>query len=99
MRARLHENARPLDRGDRLRGGAVWQLVGLITRRSQVQILPPLPLDPTAFSSAAGARFQWATRPPPASGTSRIFPRYSRKKTRALAAAFGSPSRPASTCA
>ena len=25
------------------RGGAVWQLVGLITRRSQVQILPPLP--------------------------------------------------------
>jgi hypothetical protein len=27
-----------------LRGGAVWQLVGLITRRSQVQILPPLPL-------------------------------------------------------
>src|ERR1043165_9079719 len=31
-------NARPL-----MRGGAVWQLVGLITRRSQVQILPPLP--------------------------------------------------------
>src|ERR1041384_4780006 len=27
-----------------VRGGAVWQLVGLITRRSQVQILPPLPL-------------------------------------------------------
>src|SRR2546429_9435225 len=27
------------------RGGAVWQLVGLITRRSQVQILPPQP-DP-----------------------------------------------------
>ena len=26
-----------------LRGGAVWQLVGLITRRSQVRILPPLP--------------------------------------------------------
>src|SRR6185312_13318898 len=26
-----------------LRGGAVWQLVGLITRRSQVQILPPFP--------------------------------------------------------
>ena len=25
------------------RGGAVWQLVGLITRRSQVQILPPQP--------------------------------------------------------
>ena len=28
-----------------MRGGAVWQLVGLITRRSQVQILPPLPND------------------------------------------------------
>ena len=27
----------------RARGGAVWQLVGLITRRSQVQILPPQP--------------------------------------------------------
>ena len=27
-----------------MRGGAVWQLVGLITRRSQVQILPPLPV-------------------------------------------------------
>src|SRR5690606_26038236 len=27
-----------------MRGGAVWQLVGLITRRSQVQILPPLPM-------------------------------------------------------
>ncbi len=26
-----------------LRGGAVWQLVGLTTRRSQVRILPPLP--------------------------------------------------------
>src|SRR5690606_34573324 len=26
-----------------MRGGAVWQLVGLITRRSQVRILPPLP--------------------------------------------------------
>ena len=26
------------------RGGAVWQLVGLITRRSQVQILPPQPI-------------------------------------------------------
>ena len=25
------------------RGGAVWQLVGLITRRSEVQILPPQP--------------------------------------------------------
>jgi hypothetical protein len=28
-----------------VRGGAVWQLVGLITRRSQVQILPPLPIS------------------------------------------------------
>src|SRR5580658_6780329 len=28
-----------------VRGGAVWQLVGLITRRSQVQILPPLPIQ------------------------------------------------------
>src|SRR3546814_1152843 len=26
-----------------MRGGAVWQLVGLITRMSQVQILRPLP--------------------------------------------------------
>ena len=25
------------------RGGAVWQLAGLITRRSEVQILPPQP--------------------------------------------------------
>ena len=30
--------------GSLVRGGAVWQLVGLITRRSQVQILPPLPI-------------------------------------------------------
>src|SRR5579864_7131369 len=29
------------------RGGAVWQLVGLITRRSQVQILSP---QPTLYS-------------------------------------------------
>src|SRR5690349_24815268 len=28
------------------RGGAVWQLVGLITRRSEVQILPPQPIPP-----------------------------------------------------
>ena len=27
------------------RGGAVWQLVGLITRRSQVQILSPQPTN------------------------------------------------------
>ena len=35
-----------------LRGGAVWQLVGLITRRSQVQILPPLPHVPSGFTRA-----------------------------------------------
>ncbi len=29
--------------GLQTRGGAVWQLVGLITRRSQVQILSPQP--------------------------------------------------------
>ena len=33
------------------RGGAVWQLVGLITRRSQVQILPPQP----SFSRSCSA--------------------------------------------
>jgi hypothetical protein len=32
-----------------VRGGAVWQLVGLITRRSQVQILPPLPRNPLKY--------------------------------------------------
>src|SRR5258706_7079934 len=32
--------------GHLARGGAVWQLVGLITRRSQVQILPPQPSLP-----------------------------------------------------
>ena len=32
-----------------VRGGAVWQLVGLITRRSEVQILPPLPIEPLRF--------------------------------------------------
>ena len=36
-----------------VRGGAVWQLVGLITRRSQVQILPPLPLSRQPPSQAA----------------------------------------------
>ena len=34
------------------RGGAVWQLVGLITRRSKVQILPPQPDKSTACSTA-----------------------------------------------
>ncbi len=32
-----------------LRGGAVWQLVGLITQRPQVQILPPLPVLQSRF--------------------------------------------------
>ena len=31
------------------RGGAVWQLVGLITRRSKVQILPPQPTESTVL--------------------------------------------------
>ena len=39
-----------------MRGGAVWQLVGLITRRSQVQILPPLP-------SSSGSQCQGRCRP------------------------------------
>ena len=38
-----------------MRGGAVWQLVGLITRRSQVQILPPLPIF--WFGPVSGALF------------------------------------------
>ena len=38
-----------------MRGGAVWQLVGLITRRSQVQILPPLPY--IWFGPVSGALF------------------------------------------
>ncbi|SVA95113.1 uncharacterized protein METZ01_LOCUS147967 [marine metagenome] len=38
-----------------MRGGAVWQLVGLITRRSQVQILPPLPFF--WFGPVSGALF------------------------------------------
>src|SRR5215813_6685338 len=36
------------------RGGAVWQLVGLITRRSQVQILPPQPKFSRSCSSGRG---------------------------------------------
>ncbi len=36
-----------------VRGGAVWQLVGLITRRSQVQILPPLPISFQALNFSA----------------------------------------------
>ena len=38
-----------------MRGGAVWQLVGLITRRSQVQILPPL--TNFWFGTVSGALF------------------------------------------
>src|SRR5690606_3034256 len=41
--------------GDSVRGGAVWQLVGLITRRSQVQILPPLPASPRSKEQAASS--------------------------------------------
>src|ERR1700728_2812245 len=39
-----------------VRGGAVWQLVGLITRRSQVQILPPLPTSSASFTASFSAR-------------------------------------------
>src|SRR5258706_15633516 len=35
------------------RGGAVWQLVGLITQRSKVQILPPQPTKIKGFQSEA----------------------------------------------
>src|ERR1039457_119514 len=45
--------------GIQSRGGAVWQLVGLITRRSQVQILSPQPTNQgPAFTRALsfGAR-------------------------------------------
>ncbi len=40
-----------------MRGGAVWQLVGLITRRSQVQILPPLPNNKGSLEE--GPFFVW----------------------------------------
>ena len=47
-----------------VRGGAVWQLVGLITRRSQVQILPPLPnLSARPFAPAADRRRAASVRP------------------------------------
>ncbi len=42
-----------------LRGGAVWQLVGLITRRSQVQILPPLPVLVDKKASSRGFFVGW----------------------------------------
>ena len=37
------EGLKMLELESQTRGGAVWQLVGLITRRSQVQILSPQP--------------------------------------------------------
>src|SRR6185437_15652298 len=43
-------------RGFLVRGGAVWQLVGLITRRSQVQILPPLPISLVSISARSRAQ-------------------------------------------
>ena len=62
----------------RTRGGAVWQLVGLITRRSQVQILPPQPSTSKACIAAGFFCFwSWqfglwqykaAERPPFSSG-------------------------------
>src|SRR2546427_464753 len=45
-----------------MRGGAVWQLVGLITRRSQVQILPPLPSKEIAFEVLLRGRFSLGLR-------------------------------------
>ena len=48
------------------RGVEQWQLVGLITQRSQVRVLPPLPLDDVvAWSMAAGA---WGCPDPARSG-------------------------------
>ena len=47
-----------------MRGGAVWQLVGLITRRSQVQILPPLP-DNLAVGCEPVAHKKKAPQPGP----------------------------------
>lgn len=43
----------------RMRGGAVWQLVGLITRRSQVRILPPLPYSGWIQAPDEGLFFYW----------------------------------------
>ena len=52
---------------DILRGGAVWQLVGLIRRRSQVQILPPQPLRDRAVWQLAVliSRKSWVQIPFP----------------------------------
>src|SRR6266702_3711702 len=38
------------------RGGAVWQLVGLITRRSQVQILSPQPVSKASCPAPHGLK-------------------------------------------
>ena len=45
-----------------MRGGAVWQLVGLITRRSQVRILPPLPSNRKLVVSITGVREKGPSR-------------------------------------
>ena len=49
------------------RGGAVWQLVGLITRRSQVQILSPQPntFSRTPDLSGSGVLFLCVVKPQP----------------------------------
>src|SRR5574341_2567568 len=41
----------------RPRGGAVWQLVGLITRRSSVQIRPPQPTSTLPEATATWPRY------------------------------------------
>ncbi len=52
------------------RGGAVWKLVGLITRRSQVQILSPLLTDARAFADAQLAQLvEQRTENPRVSGS------------------------------
>src|SRR5690606_18445038 len=45
------------------RGGAVWQLVGLITRRSQVRILPPLPHTGEDLGDFAWVLFEFSGTP------------------------------------
>ncbi len=52
----LKRNCLPCNIPLLVRGGAVWQLVGLITRRSQVQILPPLPFLQLVRIRIHGAR-------------------------------------------
>ena len=52
------------------RGGAVWKLVGLITRRSQVRVLPPQPITygplvkrsrHRPFTAVTGVRFPYGS--------------------------------------